>query len=337
MAPPGDSSFGHPGRKLCARWWEELPKPRVPLPAIMPAADRLLVPLLALLAACSSSATQEPQPAVEETFVPHQPPQPEPIGKLLADLDLKMRAWTNLTLTARSEEERRRARELGSMLQLETRKRLDELVLELETGPPRNRQRAAAALGFTHDPRVLGPLLAALEDPDLDVVHNALLGLALLSLAETPTETIATLMSEHPDPATRSNAAYALRTVVEAGADPQPVVPAARMALLDSEPGVRLQAALVVGLAADGESVQRLADLLHDEEPLVQLAATEALVLIGQRSGPHKGAAARALVDAWLDAERLFKARLRESMVTLAGKDLGNDDERWVEWSRNLP
>jgi hypothetical protein len=109
------------------------------------------------------------------------------------------------------------------------------------------------------------------------------------------------------------------------------------MALVDQEPGVRLQAALLAGLAVDGESVQRLTDLLQDDEALVQLASLEALILIGQGSGPDKGEVARALVAAWIDAEDPMRERLREGMARIAVEDYGQDEEQWVEWSRKLP
>lgn len=293
-----------------------------------------LAAFLALAWSCSSSPEE---PAEPETFTPIPVPDPDPLGKFLADLDLRVRAWTNLTLRGKDEKEERQARDLAGQLELLTRKRLDELIAALETGPPRNRQRAAAAIGFSADARALGPLVAALQDPDLDVVHNSLLGLAVLKLPETPTEPIAALMTEAQDSATRSNAAYALRTVVEAGASAEPVLPSVHLALIDEEPGVRLQAALLAGLAGDGESVQRLADLLRDEEKLVQLASIQALVMVGHRSPPSKGSVARALVGAWMDAENPMRSRMREGLAQLAVEDFGTDEELWIEWSRKLP
>jgi len=300
-----------------------------------------LAALLALICSCSSSASkggQPDKPPEPEKFTPIPVPEPDPLGKFLADLDLRVCAWTNLTLRATDEKQHRQARDLAAQLQLMTSKRLDELIAALESGPPRNRQRAAAAIGFSGDERALGPLVAALEDADLDVVHNSLLGLAVLARPQTPTAPIAVLMTDHSDAGIRSNAAYALRAVVEAGADPVPLLPAVRMALVDREAGVRLQAALLAGLATDGESVQRLTDLLQDQEKLVQLAALEALVLIGQGpSGPDKGKVARALVAAWIDAEDPMRERLREAMARVSVKDYGQDKEQWVEWSRKLP
>jgi HEAT repeat protein len=304
----------------------------------MPRTFPALAALLALACSCSSSASKEPdKPQEPDKFTPIQVPDPDPLGKFLADLDLRVRAWTNLTLRATDQKQHRQARDLAAQLQLMTSKRLDELIAALESGPPRNRQRAAAAMGFSGEERALGPLVAALEDSDLDVVHNSLLGLAVLALPQTPTAPIAVLMTDHADAAIRSNAAYALRVVVEAGADPVPLLPAVRMGLVDQEPGVRLQAALLAGLAVDGESVQRLIDLLQDDEALVQLAALEALVLIGQGSGPDKGEVARALVAAWVDAKDPMRERLREGMARIAVKDYGQDEGQWVEWSRKLP
>src|SRR5688572_22189831 len=142
---------------------------------------------LAVAASCASTPSSPAADEGAEAYVPIQPQADEPIGKFLADVDLSMRYWTNLKLSARSEEDRRKARELESIVGIASTRRLEELLVELQSGPPRNRQRAATALGFTHDRRALGPLLAALDDADPDVVHNALLGLTLLGFPDTPT------------------------------------------------------------------------------------------------------------------------------------------------------
>ena len=88
---------------------------------------------------------------------------------------------------------------------------------ELESGPPINRIRAAAALGFTHAVEAQSPLLNALSDPLADVQHNALLGLAILARADTPLEPICRLCEFSPDAETRGQAAFALRSIVNAG------------------------------------------------------------------------------------------------------------------------
>lgn len=293
--------------------------------------------LLGLLAACSSSAAEpEPYKGPEE-FV--EPPSPDDVsmGKFLADFDTSMRFWTNRMLGARSEEQRREARELENIMGVQAVRRFDELVVELQTGPARNRQRAAAALGFSHDRAALAPLVAALDDPDPDVVHNALLGLTLLGFPETPSDPILALMSDSPDAETRSNAAYALRTFVEAGQDPAPYLGTVRAALSDPEGGVRVQCALLLGLAADPESVEKLGDMLYAPEALVQHAAIEALKLVGTGDPHTKGPVARLLVTRWRKADRKLEPRLRLAMVQLAGIDYGEEPTPWIEWAQKLP
>ena len=97
--------------------------------------------------------------------------------------------------------------------------------------------------------------------------------LTLLGFKETPSERVVVLMRESGDPETRSNAAYALRTFVEAGQDPAPYLVDVRAALHDENGGVRVQCALIVGLAADSTSVERLSDMTHQSEALVANAA----------------------------------------------------------------
>ena len=287
--------------------------------------------------ACAGTGAKSGASDEDTPFVAINPENPPPIGKFLAELDLAMRYWTNLTLTASTAESQREARQLEAHLSLQTSRRIGELIEQLQSGPPRNRQRAATALGFTHDSRAQGPLLAALHDSDANVVHNSLLGLALLAMGDTPTDRLVELMADHEDPDTRSQAAYALRSIAAAGGPADDLVGPAQMALLDPDAGVRSQAALVLGLAIDGESVQQLGDLLYDEIPLVQHAAIEALLLIGQGDGRSRGATARALVDAWVEAKRAMRQRLKMSIVVLAGEDLGEAEEDWIEWSRRLP
>lgn len=290
-----------------------------------------------LLAACSSSPSEPEAYKGPEEYV--EPPQQvdAPMGKFLADFDSSMRYWTNLMLAARSEEQRREARELESIMGVQAVRRFDELVVELQTGPARNRQRAAAALGFSRDRAALGPLVAALGDPDPDVVHNALLGLTLLGFPDTPSDAIVALLREHTDPETRSNAAYALRTFVEAGQDPTPYLGAVRLALHDESGGVRVHCALLAGLAVDSESVERLSDMLHQSEALVANAAVEALLMIGKADDHSKGPVARHLVERWRGAEGQLELRLRLAMVQLAGIDYGEDEGPWIDWAQRLP
>ena len=293
--------------------------------------------LLALVAAGCSSTGKRREPLIEDLGPQVFPnPAPEPIGKFLADLDTSIRDWTTLTHTARTSEERRMARLLELDLNRRAYPRRDELVEQLETGPPYNRVRAATALGFTRAVEAQSPLLAALEDPDPDVVHNALLGLALLERPDTPLERIAELAARDADPHTRGNAAYALRSIVQAGGRSEVVLPAARLGLADPEPLVRVQSALTLGVLGDEASLQRLADLAHDPTPLVRQASLRAIVLIGEEARGGKGPAARALT-AMLAAPGKDEALVRRSLIELAGIDYGKDLEPWVEWANRLP
>lgn len=292
---------------------------------------------LGLLAACSSSPSEPERFKGPEEYVPPPEPTDAPVGKLLADFDNSIRYWTNLMLAARTEEQRRQARELEAYLGAQSVRRLDELVAQLQTGPARNRQRAAAALGFSRDRAALPPLVAALGDPEPDVVHNALLGLTLLGFQETPHDAIVALLRESRDPETRSNAAYALRTFVEAGQDPAPYLADVRAALHDDFGGVRVQCALIVGLAHDSASVERLGDMTHQPEALVVNAAVEGLQMIGKADDHAKGQVARKLVERWRSAEDQLEQRLRIAMVQLAGIDYGEDEGPWIEWAGRLP
>jgi HEAT repeat protein len=292
----------------------------------------------AALAACNSSKTSkkaEGAVAIDDLDVVSIQTEELAIGEFLAKIDLAMRAWTHLAQSAASAEERRQARELERFLRHETARRRAELVTQLETGPLYNRMRAASALGFT-DAAALSPLLAALSDPEPDVVHNALLGLALLGDPATPLEPICALLQGAADPHARANAAYALRSVVEAGGGASSALPAARQGLSDAEPLVRVQAALTLGLAADGESLEALNDLVYDATPLVSRAAIEALVVLATRDATQRGPVARALLAAVDQASAITRKHAKAALIEVAGEDHG-EREDWLRWAQGLP
>ena len=261
----------------------------------------------------------------------------QPIGKFLADFDIAMQAWTNLTTTASTPAERRKAREIENVLVNRSARRFDELLEQLESGPPHNRIRAASAVAFSGREEALGPLLAALSDPYGDVVNNALLGLALLASPDTPIEPLCRLLVDSHDPHARSNAGYALRTVINAGADGSPALSPARLAMTDSEPFVRVQVALVLGLLGDADSVPALSDQIYDERPLVANAAIEALLMISEDDPINRGPVARALIPARTSADPRVQERIRRSLVKIAGLDYGKDADDWIEWADGLP
>lgn len=294
---------------------------------------------LAGLSACATPAKEAPTPqpvAIDSNA--DRPDAPVPIGKLMVDIDASMRAWTKLVLSANTAEEKRQARMLELDLRRRVRPRTAELIHELESGPPTNRTTAAAALGFTQSPEAQSPLLAALSDKDPDVVNNALIGLAILQLGDTPLGPIIELFETSPDPQVRSNAAYALRSLMEAGAPSEQVRESARRALEDSEPFVRMQAALILAMMVDGESTEKIGELTGDSAALVRRAACEALARIGLDDPHSKGQAARALARALQAAPEEQRAVPHRALVNLTGgQDFGDDPKEWLEWAYKLP
>lgn len=298
----------------------------------------LLFALLALpLASCSSTDDAPEEPMIERGQWAGIVEDEVSIGAFLTEIDKALQAWQSLTFTAATAEDKRRARVLQRTLEHGTNKRRGELIHQLEVGPPLNRVRAAAALGFTGSLEAQSPLLNALSDSDPDVVHNALLGLALLARDDTPLGAICEILEENYDPQIRSNAAYALRSSLAAGATGDCALPVARRAIIDPEPLVRTNAALILGLLGDRDSVQPLEDLIYEEFPLVRMAAVEALTLIALSEDSARGDVARALVSSLKRVDRDLKRHVRRALIEIAGIDYGDKVDPWVEWAQRLP
>jgi len=271
---------------------------------------------------------------------PYTPPaelEPDSIGYFLAEYDKSLRRWTDLRLAPASQRDARMLRALDLNLRQRAIKRKQELVGVLETGPRSNREVAAVALGFTGDPSVLSPLLAALADPNESVVEKVLLGLGVLADPETPLAKILFLLQAATQPWTRSNAAYALHCIVAAGGNDDSLPEACRMALTDEEPGVRAQAASVLGMIHDADSIQNLGDLLQDDVNLALQAAATALARIGREHVEKKGVVARLLVDALDRVERSQRPWLIRELMRLADRNLGEESDPWREWAYRLP
>jgi hypothetical protein len=302
----------------------------------------LLAPLLLLLAAgCRSNPSSkddaEEGPERPIGAIVEATNQPEPIGKVLADLDRSIRAWTSLSMTAQNDSDRRKASQLEQSVMFVAHKRRDELIAELEGGPLVNRIVAASALGFTRDVEAQSPLLAALEDPSVEVVGNALLGLALLGRGDTPLERVCTLITEGSTTVIRSNAALCAANLVQAGARADCLKTAARAGLTDAEPGVRSQCALVLASLEDEESLQRLTDLLYDPVTLVAAAAARSVAYLGTEVPTIRGRAARALVKAYQEVKEPVRGHVLRAMADLAGGSYGDDLEEWKQWAARLP
>jgi len=262
---------------------------------------------------------------------------PSPIGQFLAELDRDIGKWTQLTLTASTDKERRKTSILQAALNERASRRTDELIEQLEGGPTQNRIRAAAALGFTESPSAQSPLLAALHDGSPDVVCNALLGLTLLEMPDTPLDSIASLFKTSPDSQIRANAGYAIRSILEAGGKPTPqIAGATQLGLIDDDPFVRTHSALIAGLIGNVDSVVALRDLLGDEAELVRRSAARGLLLVGKTHPQAKPQVALALAEALNNAKRPQRSSLRRALVELSGRNLGEDPEAWTEWARGL-
>ncbi len=279
---------------------------------------------------------------VAEPYAP-DPDRPEvPIGAFLTEMDGNIRAWTTLTLTAKSEADVRKWRVLEQDLVYRASGRKAELLEQLESGPPINRTVAAMGLGFVRPPeegeKIVGPLLNALGDSDPQVVNNAVVALGMLASPSTPIGPIAALLAKESDNRLRGNAALTLRKVIEAGApwDPQ-WIGEVRHGLIDPGPEVMTQCCLLLGLIGDVESIESLALLLQQQPALVCSAAAKALALIGTRVPESEGACARALVAGYKEASDELRPRIRRPMVELAGRDFGDDPEPWEEWAQRKP
>lgn len=302
--------------------------------------------LLGLFAACQSTKSNSEDAAkngAEGESKPYDPSiwdkgAPEPLGSFLANLDKSMRAWTNLTLTAQTRGDKNKASKLQQSLMSRVHARQKELVDTLESGPPRNRAIAAGALGFSASRDVQGPLIVALGDKDTEVVQNAALSLALLQDRETPMLPLLEVLQASSNGRARANAAYAVRTILEAGATADAnVLKAARHALVDTEPFAQAQGALILAVAGDGDSVPDLTEMLRDPSPLVVGAATQALLALGRGDPKLLGPTARGLVIGLGIAKDDLQSSILRALVLLSGHNYGNDVKQWTEWSQRLP
>ena len=293
-----------------------------------------LLPALVLLSSACATPPEEPE---GEPYTPPAIQEPDSIGYYLTQLDNQLQEWSELKLEGRTEQDWRTLRALEQVLNQTTLKRKDDLLAELDSPSPSNRSIAAIALGFTRDEEVASPLLNALADPNDLVSHNALLGLGVLASPTTPLARICFILANDPDPYTRSNAAFAMGAIVEAGGRDECTVETCRDALIDENPGVRAQAATILGLLFDHESIQPLGDLLYDDIPLVARASAAALSSIGRRKVEEKGKVARLLMDAASRRAPKYSDLILGEVRRLSDKNYGDDLELWTEWAHRLP
>lgn len=311
------------------------PAPLRLLPApVLRCARGLLLALggAAGLTGCLAGPSPEPEP-----WSPPPVVEPTPTGFFLVELDNRLLAWQKLKLEGRTKSDLRRLRGLERELSQQTEKRREELIDELASPSPKNRAVAAIALGFTGEPTVVGPLLAALGDSDGKVRNNALVGLGVLGNPTTPLARLCFILDQDPDPWTRNNAAFAIQAVLASGGEPDCALATCREALVDLEPGVRAQCASILGLLVDAASVEDLGDLVHDDVRLVSAAACAALANIGKRDPTVKGQAARALVDAIDRVEEDHREHVLFELTRMGGPNFGDDVAAWTEWAYKMP
>jgi hypothetical protein len=307
--------------------------PRLPHSALV-----VLLVFLGLIPAGCQSAEKDKQSYGEpEPYVPLPDEGPESIGFFLARFDRSLRQWSDLVLTASTPREQNELQALEIIMRDRAKKRRDELVTTLETGAPLNRRIAAAALGFSQDPTVLGPLLVVLEERDPELVQKALLGIGVLAHPETPLVELRRLLLDADEEWTRNNAAFALLSLARAGAKSGELAEACRAGLADSEPGVRAQCASALGVVADAEAVAPLRGLLLDEASLAALAASVSLARIGKEHPETKGTVARALATALESVESARRQQILGALRWLSDMDLGESARPWLEWSAKLP
>ena len=312
-----------------------------------------LCALTLAVTACNTPGEEQARPVEGQEVEWIGPQGPEPYdpnitkdrrkaGAVLADIDKSLRIWTNILLTGSAAKDGSTLNIVEADLRRKVNSKLPMLLEQLETGPPINRQIAAASMGFSDGTRVLGPLLAALDDDSSDVVANALLGLSILRDPATPRIPLASKLEDVQQTlAVRNNAARALRSVGLLGldeADRAAVIRAGRAALGDPEEGLRPSGALILAEVADTDSIPELSRALTDPTPLVARAASRALARIGSVEPEFKGRAARALTSVLnsVDPERVRPSILKD-LQALAGKNYGDDIEEWVRYAQKLP
>ena len=315
-------------------------KPSRPAPApLRRALAALLLPLALLTGACRST---EPDaevvefPSVDGKFTQTGVQAEDTVGFLMARLGQEVQVWSNLKQRNRDEEDERRLRGVEGWLREKTQWRLAEILTELESGPPQNRAVAAVAVGFSGAEAAQSPLLAALDDRDAQVVSNALMGLGILGMADTPLDRVCDLVRIHPDPAVRRNAAFALQRLVEAGSREACARESAHEALRDTEAPVRVMSAIVLAQLDEGDALRALGDRLHDEDEIVAVAAATAIAAIGQRVSSRTGEAARLLVEGMAKHGGDRRWRIEYELMRLADRDHG-DLQQWREWANRLP
>lgn len=263
-------------------------------------------------------------------------------GAVLAKIDASLRLWNNITLGGDTDTDGSRLDIVEASLRREVNAKIATLIEQLEFGPPSNRQIAAAALGFSNAKEALGPLLAALDDTEPEVVSNALFGLSQLRDPDTPIVPVAAKLEDVEQPlAARNNAGRTLRAVGLAnreGEEREAALRAGRVALADEESALRVQGALILAELVDSESIPQLARALSDTSNLVVTASSRALARIGSVDEKNMGRSARALVAAYRRSdEKSVREQILLDLQAMTKRNYGDDEDAWIEFAQRLP
>lgn len=307
---------------------------------------------LVFLGSCASTGTNELGEPTGSTIKSAGPEEPEPyklltkeeraIGFALAELDSSIQKWNSLVLTGDAAKDGPRLKYLEEAIRYRTNQSFEGLVDQVTTGPLINRQIAATALGFSGSPKALPPLLAAMLDSDSQVVANALLGLSILGLPDTPVGNIASKLSDRSQPTNvRVNAGRALRALRVGrleGEERTSVLGAARSGLGDDEPSVAMNSALLLAELGDAESILAIAERLRHPSANVARAASRSLAYLGTIDATSKGPAVRALVACLPHVDnRAVRPFVYVDLQRVAGKNYGDDVDQWLKYANTLP
>ena len=196
---------------------------------------------------------------------------------------------------------------------------------------PRNRAIALAALGFSARREALDPLLNALGDDNVEIVSNAVLGLAILKDPRTPPSYLARVIENKDfESVMRGSAAWALYRIQTDSTNVEAFVKVwidlLSVPLQDAIPEVAVSALRGLGQARDPAHATIAERYVSHPTPLVRNAAAVALGRMGNQ------ASYEALIALIGPAESVPNVRLaaHKALQMLAGGvDLGYDVDEW--------
>ncbi|TAH34503.1 MAG: HEAT repeat domain-containing protein [Planctomycetota bacterium] len=287
----------------------------------------VLLALAACWPGCAAAGPDKDKPYVLEEYSPPPGRGELSTGQLIFECERHLGAWQRAMAAQRSPQNREDIQGIELALRSLAHREQKRLEEQAMSGQPRNRAVASAALGFTREPEVLSIIANNVADPDPMVAANALLGIGVLALPETPIRPIhEAVLRPTATQDVRRNATFAAFQIAQKErSDRDGTLAAIFAVVLDNpDPTVRAQAAAGLGLARAAHMAPPVAELLaNDPDAQVRTAAAYALGEIGA-----PGSAA-ALVKALKDRDKLTAGTARASLVKLHGRDEGPDPGDW--------